>query len=485
MSAGNGATDPQEGRGRGSKAITEGNMTETSNSDDMTTQLAWIEDMARKDPSFQFRTLAHRLTIELLREAHRRVRRDGAAGIDGVTADSYDRDLTENLTALHARLASGRYRPPPVKRVYIPKANGQMRPIGIPTFEDKIVQRAVAMLIEPAYEAIFRDSSYGFRPRRSAHQALEALEAGLMRARGGWVLDVDLRDFFGSLDHEVLLELVAKRIGDGRVLRMIKRWLRAGVMEEGRLEATEQGTPQGGVISPLLANVYLHYVVDEWFANDVLPRLKGAATLVRYADDLVIVLATEGDARRVFEVLPKRLHRFGLSLNAEKTHLLNFVRPRDGVERVVLDTPRKFEFLGFTHFWSRRPAGWWGLTRKTRAKSFQRAVRRTSDWIRLNRHLPIRQQHAHLSAVVRGHYGYFGLPGNIRALLRFQFVIWCCWIKTLGRRSQRAKMNRKRARSLSKRWPLPQPKSRKRPSGRHHEGLAAKSRMRQRARPDL
>lgn len=275
------------------------------------------------------------------------------------------------------------------------------------------------------------------------------------------MLDVDLKDFFGSIDHDRLIELVEKRIGDGRLLRMLKRWLRAGVLEDGRIVDTEQGTPQGGVISPLLANVYLHYVLDEWFEAEVRPRLRGSAELVRYADDFVVVTAREDDARRIYAVLPKRLARFGLSLNVEKTRLLNFGRPRTGTLRLDRESRAVFDFLGFTHFWSRRREGWWGLTRRTARKRFQRGVRRTSDWIRKNRHLPVKTQHARISAVLRGHYAYYGLPGNTKMLFRFQYVIWCTWMKTLGRRSQRALMTRKRTRSIAKRWPLPQPKRRK------------------------
>jgi RNA-directed DNA polymerase len=460
-------------------------MSETSSSERMKTQLTWIAEMARKDLNFRFHTLAHQLTIELLREAHRRVRRDGAAGIDAVTADSYDQDLETNLAALHSRLRAGSYRPPPVKRVYIPKDNGEKRPIGIPTFEDKVVQRAVVMLIEPVYEAIFRDCSHGFRPNRSAHRALVDLELAIRSANGGWVLDVDLKDFFGSLNHERLMELVAIRIGDERLLRMIKRWLRAGVLSDGRVEETDQGTPQGGVISPLLANVYLHYVLDEWFEREVRPRMRGAVELVRYADDLVIVTEREDDARRIYAVLPKRLERFGLSLNIEKSRLLNFAKPSPSTMRLSRESRSSFDFLGFTHYWERRPPGWWALIRKTMRKRFRRSVVRISSWLRKNRHLPVKEQHARLSAALRGHYAYYNLPGNTRALARFQYVIWCAWMKTLGRRSQRAAMNRQRTESMAKRWPLPQPGSRTKINEWHSELHAAKSRMRQRARPDL
>jgi group II intron reverse transcriptase/maturase len=417
--------------------------------------------MARKDASFRFTNLAHHLSIEWLREAHRRVRRDGAAGVDRVTAVEYDRHLDPNLAALHARLKSGTYRAPPVRRVQVPKGRGKTRPIGIPTFEDKIVQRAVLMLLEAIYEQDFLDCSWGFRRGRSPHQALDRLWHDIMRLGGGWVLDVDLEDFFGSLDHGVLRDLLGQRIGDGRILRLIGKWLKAGVLEEARLSYPERGTPQGGVVSPLLGNVYLHYVLDVWFQEQVKPRLCGPAELVRFADDAVIVCAREEDARRVWEVLPKRLARFGLRLNADKTRLLRFVRPPQAVRN--RDGGRElssFDFLGLTHYWKRSHRGSWVLARKTAKTRFARAVTTVHQWCRRHRHDPLSEQHRALCQKLQGHYAYYGVRGNFRALSRFRHQVARSWLKWLQRRSQRATLTREQRGSLLKRWPLPTPRIR-------------------------
>jgi len=288
-----------------------------------------IAELARQFPQRGFTSLNHHLDRHWLHEAYLRVRRDGAAGVDGQTADDYQRDLQANLDSLLERAQSGTYRAPPVRRAYIPKGDGsgEQRPLGIPTFEDKVLQRAVLMVLEPIYEQDFYDCSYGFRPHRSAHQALGALWQHLLQDEGGWVLEVDIRKFFDTLDHARLLELLSRRVRDGVLLRLIGKWLNAGVWEEGRTTHPTTGSPQGGVISPLLANIYLHYVLDEWWEQEVKPRLKGRAFLVRYADDFVLVFTDKGDAQRVHEVLPKRFGRFGLTVHPGKTRLVPFRNP--------------------------------------------------------------------------------------------------------------------------------------------------------------
>lgn len=413
--------------------------------------------MAVRDKSFRFTNLAHLLTIELLREAHRRVRRDGAAGVDQVTADEYDGNLATNLERLHCRLREGTYRAPPVRRVNIPKGNGKTRPIGIPTFEDKIVQRAVAMILEPIYEADFRPCSYGFRPGLGAHRALDSLWHGITKMGGGWVLDVDLRDFFGSLDHKKLLELVSIRIGDGRILCMLGKWLKAGVVENGDVSYPARGTPQGGVISPLLANIFLHHVLDTWFEEQVRPRLGGSAELIRYADDLVIVCEVQRDAERIAEVLPKRLARYGLEVNAEKTRMVQFLRP-PRAEKKRDRANGTFDFLGFTHYWKRSYRRQWVLARKTMSSRFRRAVKSVAEWCRRNRHERIDLQHQHLCQVIRGHYAYYGVRGNFRALSRFQYVVYLRWLKWLQRRSQRGYYRKAERTAMARRWPIPKPR---------------------------
>lgn len=392
-----------------------------------------IAKMAKESPELCFRTLAHHITPELLRLAAHRTRKDGAPGIDGQDGDDYLRNLDGNVQDLWQRLREGRYRAPAVRRVYIPKGDGKTRPLGIPTFEDKVTQRAAAMVLESIYEQDFLPCSFGFRPGRSAHDALHELREGLMRMGGGWVIDADIRDFFGSLDHAKLREILSQRVGDHSMMRLIGKWLKAGVLEDGQIHRSDLGTPQGGVISPLLANVYLHEVLDTWFERDVRPRLRGQAFLIRYADDFVMVFSERTDAERVLTVLGKRLAKYGLQLHPEKTRLLDFRRPRGGVK------PGSFVLLGFTHYWAASRRGYPVVKRKTAAKRLSRALRSINDWCRRNRHLPLADQQATLAQKLRGHCAYYGLTGNSEALSRFRFWLVRLWRKWLCRRSHAAR----------------------------------------------
>jgi group II intron reverse transcriptase/maturase len=407
-------------------------------------------------PQVALTTLAHHLDHDLLLEAYRRTRKDGAVGVDGQTAEAYAEHLEANLRALLERAKSGTYRAPPVRRVHIPKAGrSETRPIGIPTFEDKVLQRAVAMLLGAVYEQDFRDCSYGFRPGRSAHQALQRLWKGLMDLGGGFVLELDLERFFDTLDHERLREILRQRVRDGVLLRLIGKWLRAGVLEEGSLVHPDTGTPQGGVISPLLANVFLDAVLDGWFEDVVKPRLRGRAFLVRYADDAVVVFELEEDARRVLGVLPKRLAKYGLRLHPEKTRLVAFRRPPRGGGGPRSGT---FDFLGFTHYWGRARRGFPAVLRKTARDRFTRSVRAIAQWCRCHRHLPLAEQHAALQQKLRGHYAYFGITGNYEALDRFYFQTRRVWRKWLSRRSNRVRVTWERFHRLVERYPLPLPR---------------------------
>ena len=400
-----------------------------------------------------FTTLAHHIDVELLHAAYERTRKDGAAGVDGQTAAMYEQQLEANLRSLIDRVKSGNYFAPPVRRVHIPKGDGRTRPIGIPTFEDKVLQRAVVMVLEAIYEQDFLDCSYGFRPGRSAHQALEALWKGLMDLGGGWVVEVDIQNFFDDVDHGHLRDFLEQRVRDGVVRRVIDKWLNAGVLENGAVRHPDTGTPQGGVISPLLANVYLHKVLDEWFETEVGPRLEGKCFLVRYADDLLIGLSNEQDARRVMDVLPKRFGRYGLTLHPAKTRLVDFRRPpRNG------GGSGTFELLGFMHFWGRSRKGRPVVQRKTSSSRFSRALQRINAWCRSNRHRPVAKQHKMLSLKVRGHYGYFGITGNSRALARFLHEVERHWRRWLDRRSSRAKMTWDRFRALLRHYALPPPR---------------------------
>jgi len=419
----------------------------------ISTKQARIATLARQMPGKTMRSLSHHMDLEWLHEAFRRTRKDGAVGVDGQSADEYAENLEDNLRVLLGRAKSGIYRAPPVRRVHIPKGDGsKTRPIGIPTFEDKVLQRAVAMLLEPVYEQDFYDFSYGFRPRRSAHDALEALDQGLWDMRGGWVLDVDIRSFFDTLDHQKLRDLLRLRVVDGVVVRLVGKWLRAGVLEDGQVRHPETGSPQGGVISPLLSNIYLHEVVDNWWVMDVLPRMRGKAFMVRYADDLVMVFSDEQDALRVRKALLGRVERFGLSLHPEKTRLVRFQRPRrDG------GGPKSgsFDFLGFTHYWGRSRKGNWTLKRKTAKGRVSRALRALNQWMKRARHVPLAKQAKTLGQKMAGHFNYYGIRGNSDAISSFAHEVRRLWNKSLGRRSQRARMTWEKFHRLLRRYPLP------------------------------
>lgn len=431
-------------------------MTGTSSPTTISTRLQRIAELARQEQR-ALTTLAHHIDIEFLHEAHRRTRKDGAVGVDGETATSYAERLDENLRSLLDRFKSGTYRAPPVRRVHIPKGDGsKTRPIGIPTLEDKVLQRAVTMVLEAIYEQEFFDCSYGFRPARSAHDALQALRDGLMEMHGGWVLELDIEAFFDTMVHEHLRTFLDQRVRDGVLRRTINKWLKAGVLEAGELRYEDAGTPQGGVISPLLANVYLHEVLDTWFESEIKPRLQGHAFLIRYADDAVFVFSSEGDARRVMDVLPKRFGKYGLKLHPEKTRLVQFCRPRRD------DTPKdadadSFDLLGFTHFWSKSRTGSWVVKRQTARGRFGRALKKVSLWCRAHLHYKIAWQHQQLVAKLKGHYGYFGITGNANALSAFLYEVRRAWQKWLHRRSGRGAMPWPRFVRLLKRYPLPAP----------------------------
>ncbi len=408
-------------------------MTEPLNSGTISTRLQRIAELARIHPERAFRSIHHAVDLELLREAYRRTRKNGAPGVDGETADQFASQLEVRLEALLDKLRSGAYRAPPVRRVHIPKGDGaKTRPIGIPTFEDKVLQRAVTMVLEAIYEQDFHPGSYGFRPGRSAHDALEDVWQTLMAMNGGWVVEVDIESFFDSMDHDHLKGFLDRRVTDGVLRRAIHKWLRAGVLEDGVHHHPEHGSPQGGVISPLLANVYLHEVLDTWFEAEVKPRLRGVAKLIRYADDFVILCKHEEDARRVFEVLPKRFARFGLRLHPDKTRVVRFERPQDPGTG---PKPEAFDLLGFTHYWGKSRRGNLVVRRKTANTRLNRAIKAIRSWCRRHRHEPLGMQWQRLSAKLRGHYNYYGITGNSRELSRFfRATIWAWW-KWLGRRN--------------------------------------------------
>jgi RNA-directed DNA polymerase len=431
----------------------------TPSPSNVSTKLQRIAELASQSPQMAFTTLNHHIDIELLHEAHRRTRKGGAAGVDGQTAEDYAADLEANLQRLHDRFKSGTYQAPPVRRVRIPKGDGrQTRPIGIPTFEDKILQRAVAMVLEAIYEQDFLDCSYGFRPGRSAHMALGDLWQTMMATGGGWVLEVDIRKFFDHLDHGHLRDFLDRRVRDGVLRRAIDKWLKAGVLEDGCVRHPDSGTPQGGVISPLLANIYLHEVVDTWFEAQIKPRLAGRASLIRYADDFVIVFTSERDARRVLETLPKRVGRYGLSLHPDKTRLIDFRRPpfpKRGKHARKWPRPGTFDLLGFTHAWGISRRGIWAVQRKTARDRFSRALKAINLWCRYHRHKPVAWQHAKLVRKLRGHCAYYGITGNGQRLWLFRDHLLRTWRTWLSRRSQRARLKWDAFHRLLTRYPMP------------------------------
>lgn len=428
-------------------------MTGTPRSTVISTRQARIAELAKQMTGKAITSLSHHMDQDWLREAFFRTRKDGAVGVDGVDAAEFEQALEDNLASLLNRAKSGTYRAPPVRRVHIPKGDGrQTRPIGVPTLEDKVLQRAVAMLLESVYEQDFYDFSYGFRPERSPHDALAALDEALWKWGGGWVLDVDVKSFFDTLDHGKLRDLLRQRVTDGVIVRLVGKWLQAGVLEGDRIFRPGQGTPQGGVISPLLANIYLHEVVDRWWVEGVLPWIRGKAKLIRFADDFVIVFSDEAEARRVAAALPGRMAEFGLTLHPEKTRLIRYAPPtRDGG-----DEPRTFDFLGFTHYWARSRQGRWVPKRKTARSRFSRALRALNQWMRRSRHRPIEEQAQVLRHKLQGHFNYYGVRGNSAALSRFLWFARRFWKKWLSRRSQRrGALTWEKFAQLERRYPLP------------------------------
>ena len=416
-----------------------------------------IAELAKQAPQMSFTSLNHHIDFPWLAEAYQRTRKDGAVGIDGQTADAYEMGLEGNLRSLLERAKAGTYKAPPVRRVHIPKGKGnETRPIGIPTFEDKVLQRAVAMVLESIYEQDFYDCSYGFRPNRSARQATDELWKQSMNAKARWILEVDVRKFFDTLDHTHLRSFLQRRVRDGVLRRLIDKWLKAGVMEDGTWTQPSAGSPQGGVISPLLANVYLHYVLDEWFHETVQDYMNGETFLIRYADDFVIGFTNESDARRIMEVLPKRFAKFGLTIHPDKTRLIRFHRPRNNNDS--RPKPDSFDLLGFTFHWKKSRKGQWVVGQTTAPDRLARSVRAISDWCRRHRHLPVRDQHAALVRKVRGHCQYYGVRGNSNSLEAFKHWTVRAWHKWLGRRKRDGGIPWSEFARLLERYPIRRPR---------------------------
>ena len=422
----------------------------------MSPQLLEVVERARREPEGRFHALAHRIDVPALERASHRMRKDAAVGVDGVTKEQYGQDLEENLRDLHARMKAKRYRHQPIRRVHIPKQGGKTRPIGISAFEDKLVQDAVREVLEAIYEQDFLDCSYGFRPGRRAHDAVRTLDRIVHQGKVSWILEADIVSFFDSLDRTKLARMLEVRVADGSLLRLIGKCLHVGVLDGVELSTSETGTVQGSVLSPLLGNVYLHYALDRWFERRVKPRLRGQATLVRYADDFVIGFEYKDDAQRVMDALGKRLGYFGLTLHPDKTRLLPFRRPPKGQEGGK--GRATFDFLGFTFYWARTRKGRWGMLCKTRSASLRRIIQSAYGWCRRHRHLPVAVQHRALTRRIQGHFNYFGVSGNFRCLLLVVEQARRSWYKWLCRRSQRKRLTWERFADLLRDFPLPKPR---------------------------
>jgi group II intron reverse transcriptase/maturase len=429
-------------------------MTDALTSLDMSTGLRKVAVRAKREPAARFHSLAHLIDEELLAGAFARLRNDAAVGVDGITKEQYGQDLQSNLKDLHERLKAMRYRHQPILRVHIPKEKqGQTRPIGISTTEDKVVQNALRGVLEAVFEQDFLDCSYGFRPGRSAHGAVRALTRAVNAGETNFILEFDVVSFFDSVLRPTLLEMLQERVADGSLLRLIGKCLHVGVLDGERFTEPSGGTVQGSTLSPLLGNVYLHTVLDRWFAEEVRPRLRGKATLIRFADDGVFGFERQDDAERVMAVLGKRMERFGLTLHPEKTRLLDFRRPARS--RGEGKSPTSFDFLGFCWYWRRTRRGDWAVACKTRRARLARAIQRVYAWCRQHRHLPVKKQHEALVRRVQGHINYFGVNGNLASLKRFVHQVKRSWYKWLNRRSHRARLNGKRFADLLEDLPLP------------------------------
>jgi group II intron reverse transcriptase/maturase len=420
--------------------------------------LVQVNAVARRSGQTRFTALLHHVDVAALRRAFKRQRRAARPGVDRVTVDEYEQNLEANLQHLHERVHSGQYWPKPVLRAYIPKADGGKRGLGLPSLEDKIVQSAVAEVLNAIYETDFYGFSYGFRPGRSPHGALASLDKALMTQRVNWVLDLDIRTFFDSLDHEWLVRMLEHRIADRRIIRLIRRWLKAGVLESGEWTAVETGSPQGSGISPLLANVFLHYSFDAWIHQWRTRHARGQIVVIRYADDAIVGAQHESDARRLLDALKGRLAKFGLALNEDKTRLLEFGRfAVQRREKAGLRRPETFNFLGFTHYCGTTRSGRFMVKRKTQAMRMAHKLKELRVELRRRWHAKVPEQHAWLSQVLRGHYGYYGLIFNHRALSQFYQLVKRMWFKALQRRSQKSKINWQQFDRLQSVFPLPRP----------------------------
>jgi RNA-directed DNA polymerase len=424
----------------------------------MSLKMDRIDELARQDPGRRFHSIAHFLTPKALYEACFSLRKDASAGVDGLTHAEYAQDAHENIRKLHERLKSKTYRAQPLRRIYIPKEDGSQRAISIPALEDKIVQRAAVDLLSAIYEQDFLQCSYGFRPGRGAQEALDEVWRVICTQSTDYVLEIDIASYFDSIVREHLMAMIEKRISDASILRLIRKWINVGVIDEGRLLVSDTGTGQGQIVSPLLANVYLHFILDEWFETEVKPRLKGEAFEVRYADDAALFFQYREDAQKVLEVLPKRFEKFGLRLHPQKTRLIQFGQPAYWKAQRTGTKPETFDLLGFTHLATRSRRGKFTVHVKTMRKRLRRSLNAIAEWCRRHRHDDVELQWKSLNAKLRGHYEYYGRPSNYRSLWQFYRGVCRVWRKWLNRRTRGKTLTWEHYDQLLERLPLRRPR---------------------------
>jgi RNA-directed DNA polymerase len=432
-------------------------MEDTQRSQPISTQLQKIADMAENDSELVFTSLVHLMDVELLRKSFHQIRKGGAVGVDEVSWSEYASNLDENLTLLHERLRNGTYRAQAVKRGWIDKDDGKKRPLGILVIEDKVVQRAAKTLLETVYEQDFYEFSHGFRPDHSPHQALKELRDNCIKYNVSTILDADVTGCFDNIVRHLLMDVIKRRVNDGGLLRLIGKWLNAGVLDGDDLFYPEKGTPQGGVISPILANIFLHHVLDEWYVEQIKPLLKGRSFLLRFADDFVFGFEYESDARRVMKVLGKRFEKYGLTIHPEKTVLVDFRNPskRNAESEIDKDT---FDFLGFTHYWGKSRRGYFVIKRKTIGKRLRQRMKRIWNWCKENLHQKITEQYMILSSKLRGHYQYYGVRCNYKMLEAYYEYLLYAWRYWLGRRTRNGYINNEKFDRILETFKLPKPR---------------------------
>jgi RNA-directed DNA polymerase len=425
----------------------------------MSTELERISELARDNRQLQFLSIAHYLTPVALLEAFKSLRKDASAGVDGVKYGEYQKNAEKNIQELYESVRAKRYRAQPLRRVYIPKEDGKQRPLSIPSLADKILQKATLSLLNAIYEQDFYPCSYGFRPRKSQQNALDEVGRIICRRPTGWVLEADIQGYFDAIVRSQLMELIERRVKDGSILRLIGKWINVGVIDEGRLLINKTGTGQGQIISPLLANIYLHYVLDEWFHNEVKPRLRGEAHEVRFADDFILCFQYKEDAERVLTVLAKRFAKYGLTLHPEKTRLIEFGKSAVAKSESPGGEPTAtFDFLGFTHIATRSRRGYFTIHVRTMRKRLKRSLKAVSDWCEEHLHDTLDAQQTALNKKLNGHYEYYGRPTNYQGLWRFYRVVRRIWRESLNRRTRGNTVPWEKFAAILERYPLAPPR---------------------------